>query len=411
MRAAARTFASALGPRGFFSPYLDRIRPAAETIASMRPRLPEFGITRLARLTGLDRIGIPVWSAIRPNAKTLAVSQGKGIDDDAAAASAMMEAIEGATAERADLPCVTLSQRDMAALGRPVALFEDLLRAGKASPDGDEVLDWVEGLDLTTGAAVWVPIEAAKLSDERIGSRYWQSTDGLASGNVLWEAIFHGLCERIERDALALWSFQDDERVASRCREPRAFDDPELRQLIAKIEAAGLRAQLFDITSDVGVPVFFATISASPCGETTRWRHFDLVSGSGCHPVPARAAIRAVTEAAQSRLTAISGARDDFDPSTYRAGLNSDLFAYLRVAPTAAPAGATTFAPAPSAYLDFMISRLKAVGTRSIVVVPLEDGDNGYAVAKVFVPDLETVPGRRRFPHGRRALCAMLARR
>src|SRR5271154_1007109 len=233
MPAAARTLASACGPRGFSSPYLDRIRPAAETIAALRPELPELGITRLARLTGLDLPGIPVWSAIRPNAKTLAVSQGKGIDDDAAAASAIMEAIEGATAERADLPHVTLSQKEMAALGRPVALFDDLLRAGEEPPDNDEVLDWIEGFDLMTGAAVWVPLEAAALSDERAPSRYWQSTDGLASGNVLWEAIFHGLCERIERDALTLWTLRDDAKVASRCCEPSAFDDQEVRKLVA----------------------------------------------------------------------------------------------------------------------------------------------------------------------------------
>jgi YcaO-like protein with predicted kinase domain len=403
---AART----LGPRGVSSPYLDRIRPPIETIASLRPRLPEFGITRLARLTGLDFLGIPVWSAIRPNSKTVAAAQGKGIDDDAAAASAMMEAIEGATAERADLPHVTHSQREMAASGRQVVLLDDLLRAGNELPDNDEVLDWIEGFDLATGAAVWVPMEAATLSDERILSRYWQSTDGLASGNVLWEAIFHGLCERIERDALTLWGLQDEAEIASRCCEPSAFDDPELRILVAKIEDAGLRVQLFDIASDVGVPVFFATISPPPSGDATRWRHFDLVSGSGCHPVPARAAIRAVTEAAQSRLTAISGARDDFDPSTYRARLNGDLLPYLSAPPTRG-FNKTSAAMAPSTYLDFMIGRVRAVGARSIVVVPLESGESGYAVAKVLVSDLETVPGRRRFPHGRRALRAMLARR
>jgi YcaO-like protein with predicted kinase domain len=412
MRAAARTLASACGPRGgFSSPYLDRIRPAAETIAALRPKLPELGITRLARLTGLDVVGIPVWSAIRPNARTLAVSQGKGIDDDAAAASAMMEAIEGATAERADLPHVTLSQKDMAALDRRVALLDDLLRTGNEPPDDDEVIAWIEGFDLMSGAAVCVPMEAAALSDQRVPSRYWQSTDGLASGNVLWEAIFHGLCERIERDALTLWRFQDETGIASRCRQPGAFDDPEVRKLADRIEGAGLRLQLFDITSDVGVPVFFATISPPPSGDAARWRRFDLVSGSGCHPVPARAVIRAVTEAAQSRLTAISGARDDIDPSDYRARLNNDLIPYLTVAPATARVDEPAIAPAPSTYLDFMIGRVKAVGGRSIIVVPLENGDRGYAVAKVFVSDLETVPGRRRFPHGRRALRAMLARR
>ena len=59
-----------------------------------------FGITRLGRLTGLDRIGIPVWTATRPNATNLSVSQGKGVDDAAAAVSAVMEAAEMAAAER-----------------------------------------------------------------------------------------------------------------------------------------------------------------------------------------------------------------------------------------------------------------------------------------------------------------------
>ena len=96
--------AASLQARGVVSRYFDRVLAPAETLAAMRPRLAEFGITRLARLTGLDEVGIPVWAAIRPNALTLAVSQGKGVDDAAAAASAMMEAIEVATAERRDLP-------------------------------------------------------------------------------------------------------------------------------------------------------------------------------------------------------------------------------------------------------------------------------------------------------------------
>ncbi|HEY9009478.1 MAG TPA: hypothetical protein VIN06_00525, partial [Devosia sp.] len=64
----------------------------------MRPFLADFGITRLARQTGLDAIGIPCFAAIRPNSKTLSVNMGKGIDDDAAMASAIMEAVEYAIA-------------------------------------------------------------------------------------------------------------------------------------------------------------------------------------------------------------------------------------------------------------------------------------------------------------------------
>src|SRR2546428_13701976 len=64
-----------------------------ETLARVRPLFPMFGITRLANVTGLDRIGIPVWLCIRPNARCLSVSQGKGLDDDLARVSAVLGAI------------------------------------------------------------------------------------------------------------------------------------------------------------------------------------------------------------------------------------------------------------------------------------------------------------------------------
>ena len=402
--------AASLQARGVISRYFDRVVAPADTLAAVRPRLSDFGITRLARLTGLDEVGIPVWAAIRPNAATLAVSQGKGVDDAAAAASAMMEAIEVAAAERRDLPHLTLSPRAMAASGRRAAALAELLRAGASPPASDEPIDWIEGFDLMDDAPVWVPLDAVRLGEEAAQARYWQSTDGLASGNVLWEAAFHGLCERVERDALTLWSLASDAEVGRRCRDPRDFDNPALAALAARIEAARLRLRLFDIATDVAIPVCFATISPPPDGDPARWRHFDLQCGSGCHPNPARAAIRAVTEAAQSRLTAISGARDDFDPGDYRARIALDLLPFVKAEPSArAPAAAAPIAPAD--YIGHIASRLRAIGAGSAIVVPLEAGERGFAVAKALVPDLETIPGARRFPLGQRALRAKLARR
>ena len=401
--------AASLQARGVVSRYFDRIVAPAETLAALRPRLLDFGITRLARLTGLDEIGIPVWAAIRPNALTLAVSQGKGVDDAAAAASAMMEAIEVGAAERRDLPRLTLSPRAMAACGRRATPLTELLRVGASPPAPDEPIDWIEGFDLLDDAPVWVPLDAVRLGEAAAEARYWQSTDGLASGNVLWEAAFHGLCERVERDALALWSLCGDADVGRRCRDPNGFDDPELAALADKIAAAGLRLRLFDISTDVAIPVCFATISPPLDGDPRRWRHFDLQSGSGCHPNPARAAIRAVTEAAQSRLTAISGARDDFDPRDYRAQIALDLLPFVQAEPVAGAPAAVVVEPAD--YIDHIASRLRAVGVGSAIVAPLEAGDRGFAVAKTLVPDLETVPGARRFPLGPRALRAKLARR
>src|SRR5580765_5231252 len=71
-----------------------------ETLARMRPLLPGMGITRIANVTGLDRTGIPVVMVSRPNARSVTVSQGKGVTLDAAKASGIMEALEVWHAER-----------------------------------------------------------------------------------------------------------------------------------------------------------------------------------------------------------------------------------------------------------------------------------------------------------------------
>jgi YcaO-like protein with predicted kinase domain len=397
-----------LEARGSTSLYLDRVRTPQQTIAAMRPRFLDFGITRLARITGLDVIGIPVWSAIRPNSRTLAASQGKGLDDAAAQASAVMEAIEVAVAESGSFAARLCSASELIAEGRSAAALSGLLRSGAIAPSPEEAIEWIEGYDLLRDAAVWVPVESATLFAGEAPSRYWQSTDGLASGNALWEAVVHGLCERIERDALALWSLRNDAHVAAQCRDPRRWEDAELDRLVGLIEGAGLQLRLFDISSDIAAPTFLAVISPAPNGREAAWRHFDLSSGSGCHPSPMRAAIRAVTEAAQTRLTTISGNRDDFDPETYKAEVNLGLLPYIPASPVRVAPAVATPALARSAYVPYLLERLRGVGARSAVVVPLEAGEHDFCVVKVLVPDLESPPGDRRHPYGRRAVRAMV---
>ena len=77
-----------------------------ETLFRVERFSKPMGITRVADVTGLDVIGIPVVMAIRPNSRAIAVAQGKGATLAAAKASAIMEAIEGYHAERISLPMV-----------------------------------------------------------------------------------------------------------------------------------------------------------------------------------------------------------------------------------------------------------------------------------------------------------------
>src|ERR1700683_2893370 len=66
----------------------------ATALARVLPLAPRMGITRVAVLTGLDVLGVPVVAATRPNSRSIAVHQGKGVTLAAAKASAVMEAVE-----------------------------------------------------------------------------------------------------------------------------------------------------------------------------------------------------------------------------------------------------------------------------------------------------------------------------
>src|SRR5919202_3278663 len=83
-----------------------RARFPEETWDIIEPKLTRFGITRIADVTGLDTIGIPVALGIRPLARSLSVSQGKGQTSTLAKVSAAMESIELWHAEHAYPPVI-----------------------------------------------------------------------------------------------------------------------------------------------------------------------------------------------------------------------------------------------------------------------------------------------------------------
>jgi YcaO-like protein with predicted kinase domain len=400
--------AAALSRRSNPDKHSDRLRPAADTVGLLRNGFDVLGITRLARITHLDCIGIPVWSVIRPNALSLAVSQGKGISDAAAQASAVMEAVELAVAERSDLDVTVAALGSLTAAGEQMLPLKRLVQRGSTPISDQEPIAWVKGLDLLTHAIVKVPYDAVRM-DFTIGdhdrrSAFLQSSDGLASGNLLLEAVVHGICERIERDACTLWSFRAASDISRSCIDPASFADPVLDELCRRIELSGLRLRLFVATSDIGVPVFFAAIAPEGL-EGTVARHFDISSGSGCHPSPARAAVRAVTEAAQSRLTFISGARDDFHPRLYAAKVKHDLVPLMSAIPRDYSGG--EWDGGASSCLDCLLDRLKACRSGPVVVVALGGEDLGVAVARVFIPALEdpiASPHWRPGPRGFRAM-------
>jgi ribosomal protein S12 methylthiotransferase accessory factor len=363
-----------------------------ETLARVRPLMPAIGVTRLADLTGLDRIGVPVFAAYRPNSRSVATSLGKGLTRSAAMASALMEAVEGWHAEHVELPLRWASWEELQAR-HSVVDVEALpqLRGSLMRPH--RPLLWIEGRDLLTQAPAWVPYELVHadftLPPPAGAGCFRPCTNGLASGNDAAEALCHALAEVIERDANALWN-----RSNARVRDRTFVDlasvvDPGCREVLDRIEAAGFRVGVWETTSDLEVPSYFCVLL------DPRMPDAHPGSGSGAHPAPEIALLRALTEAVQVRLTYITGARDDLRRQEYAAGhvadWRYDVEGLLGRAVPQRLFGSTLGVRHEhlEADLAWILERLRAVGVREVVTVDLGRPELGVKVVRVVVPGLE----------------------
>ena len=376
----------------------ERSVPAALTVERLRPHLAALGITRLARQTGLDRIGVPCFAAIRPAALTLSISQGKGHDDASAMASALMEAAEFAIAEQPQTQTRLATTAELRRIGAARFEVRRLLPPTHDIPT-DLQIGWLEGFAWPSGDPVWIPKDALTIGgDAESLPVISRSTNGLASGNTPDEALFHAICELLERDATSLWSLLGDPARLATEFAAEAIDDPALRQMCRKIEAAGLELRLFDQTTDLGVPCVMAIISEPPMGAA---RLFDRAAGYGCHPVGARAISRAITEATQTRITNIAGGRDDFLPEEYFEGTDESTL-FLEIA-HAADAGAPAWLARGTPLPELLARLAERVGpVAEIAWAELGGAPYGISVVRALsavLEDRETnanwVPGQR----------------
>ncbi|MEL6264365.1 MAG: YcaO-like family protein [Pseudomonadota bacterium] len=350
-------------------------------LTALTPDLATFGITRVARLTGLDRLGVEVFTAFRPNSRGLTTAQGKGATRSAARLSAVMEAIECHVAEEPGPAPVHGTLDDMVGRFGARRIEPPASRAGQARR-----IDWTWATDLLSGGDVLVPYDHVHTSLLLGGraTRLWRdvTTNGLASGANLVEALIHGICEVIERADTAAFAetFRPQDAL-----DPGRFDWPEIAALAAQADARGFAIRAWETTGPLGVPSFVAcladlTDATMPPGY-----------GAGCHLSPRVALARALHEAAQSRLTRISGARDDLSDDCYDA--RERLRArHFTSASTACAPGSTALrdlsGPCLVGDLGVLLDRLAAAGVGRVLAVDLAD-DPRFRVVKLVVPGLE----------------------
>lgn len=104
------------------------------------------------------------------------------------------------------------------------------------------------------------------------------------------------------------------------------MDDPACREALDRFRRAGVLVAAWQTTSDVGIPAFLGVIDEA---SSSPLRPLPPASSAGCHPSRAVALLRALTKAAQSRLTVIAGARDDQSGRIYESALDEDLDRWL----------------------------------------------------------------------------------
>ncbi|MGW1496805.1 YcaO-like family protein [Streptomyces sp. NPDC002402] len=277
-----------------------RTRSPEDTWAALAPDLPRYGITRVARLTGLDYLGLPVYAAVRPPAQTLAVSQGKGASDLLAKISAVMEAIELWHAEQ-PLPVITRAAAADLTLPYPLASLP--VKAWHAGLQGMP-LEWTTGRGVRSRLRVPIPVGLVHRTAARPHGQpdvFRATSTGLACGNTRDEALLHAMYEVVERDAL----FTDEACAGARRTliDPRSVADPYCRMLVDRLLGANASLELAIVDNVYAMPVCLAYLWTEDYPV-----HF---AGAGCHTDPHIALSRAITEAAQSRLTCIAGTRDD----------------------------------------------------------------------------------------------------
>lgn len=373
-----------------------RVAPPEYTEQRARALMPRIPVTRLTDLTPLDELGLPVFSAVTPLARDLTTHLGKGEDALRARVSALMEAIERVSAESvAPERTLQASFADLASERTSTPDPRDFTLPPNTTFDPARTFTWMEAYDLIADRPGLLPVDLA-VSPPSEGMLRQVDTNGLASGNTHLEAVVHALCEVIERDAISQHEFRTlygdfgDPRPA--CR-PIAVDSiaGPAASWIERIRAYGLHIVVHDITGDIRVPTFRACIVdlrfSTSYGTTTA-----RFPGYGTHPYAPLAVLRAITEAIQSRLATIQGARDAYNilPSIARSPT------LVERAHEISDRGAFAFCSTPSHLhsdlredLNFLLQRLREAGFDRVFVTDLTRADlGGVPVVRVRVPGL-----------------------
>jgi ribosomal protein S12 methylthiotransferase accessory factor len=390
----------------------------------------------------MDKLYIPNYTAVLPGTEdSIWVYSGKGPTKAHAKASALMESVERYCS-------LSSTYSESFIQGRYSQLSKSYSKV--LHPDevvepvqeiyihGDPIMDFLPGFDVLNNEEVLIPAQlvlsryTAKLPAARVFP--YSHTNGLASGNVLEEAICHALCEVIERDAASIADLcascipysilETIENLIKKAHngqypliqipevkfvdDPSIFPDVHISQIAKECEAikslvkrftdSGIPLLIKEITQkDIGIPTF---VASSIEWITSDYGYF--AKGYGTHPDARVALIRAITELSQTRAGNIQGSRDDLKKVKYKE--NDEIYKRKwQFMPTPSPLTSinnneiVNFSEIKS-YVSkdvlgdvrLILNGLRNAGLKRVIIIDLTNPNVGIPVVRVIVPGLET---------------------
>jgi ribosomal protein S12 methylthiotransferase accessory factor len=334
----------------------------------IRPRMAGWGITRLADVTGLDYLGIPLAAAIRPLGEPARlVAAGPTFTDASVSAALSVARLWHATSS----------------VPEPVArgIASDFLTGYKVDDLGlapdclvtrSTRLEWVQARSLTDGRRTVVPRDLVCIS--RPPRWRWRpafltaTTAGLGAGATRDEAIVSALCGWAAHDATAMLAHGSITAVL----DPQTIPDAWCAKTVQQVADAGGHAVIAALPSRTGMPCWAAAFRGGDVAT----------AGIAARPDPVAALAAALCDAAAARLAALAGSPGHVNPACL--GLTGwdgrplpwrDLVPVPRRAPGGPPVSVAA------------LTRLACEATGAAPLVVDLAGDEGIAVVKVLCPD------------------------
>ncbi len=402
-----------------------RIQPVEKTLDKVYPMITELGISRLANITDMDRLRIPNYSAVLPGTEDyIWVYSGKGPTKNHAKASAIMESIERFSALQRNYTN-KLIQGSYEELSKSynILKYDEVIEPLSFSLDPKMIMDYCMGYDLLNDKDILVPASLVIFrfvpKSPSVNPYAFYHTNGLASGNVMEEAICHALCEVIERDStsiaeLVTSAFQFhilktmensfiQNGVKVRTIESKKFIDDNgifpdvdlngvknehIQDLLKRFNDCQISLNIKNITSNLEIPTFIAS--------SVEWINHDygyLVEGHGTHPDSRIALMRAITEVSQSRAANIQGSRDDLRKMKYDFEDSDDKRSWQFMKSTFD----VKFSQIKSFYNEDILDDIQLIlkifrekGLTKSIIVNLTNPKFNIPVVRAIVPGLET---------------------